>query len=95
MTILKNKKTNIYIIISALIVIVATSLLLWYSQNNYPFEIVIPYQFDEAENFSEGLAAVQLNQKSGYIDKTGKIVIPLSFDHACNFSDGLASVRPK
>src|SRR5580704_212376 len=36
---------------------------------------VIKPQFDEADSFSEGLAAVRVGAKYGYIDKQGKIVI--------------------
>lgn len=36
--------------------------------------------YDYAMDFSDGLACVTMNGKSGYIDKTGKIVIPLIFD---------------
>lgn len=37
----------------------------------------IAHQYDRAEDFSEGLAAVCIDDKLGYIDKTGEIVIPL------------------
>jgi len=36
--------------------------------------IVIKPQFDEARDFSEGLARVTIDGKFGYIDKTGKYV---------------------
>ncbi|HYC84611.1 MAG TPA: WG repeat-containing protein, partial [Chryseosolibacter sp.] len=42
--------------------------------------------------FSEGLAAVRLNGKWGFVDKTGKLVIPLRYDFVGNFSEGLATV---
>ena len=42
--------------------------------------------------FSDGLAAVELNDKFGFIDKTGKEVIPLIYDNAYSFSNGLAVV---
>ncbi len=51
---------------------------------------VIPCQFEEAQNFSEGLAAVKVRGKWGYIDKTGKMVIEPQFSHAGEFSSGLA-----
>ena len=53
---------------------------------------VIPPQYDRAEDFFEGLAAVGLREKFGYIDPTGRVVIPLQFAHASSFSDGLALV---
>ena len=42
--------------------------------------------------FSDGLAAVELNDKFGFIDKTGREVIPLIYDNAYSFSNGLAVV---
>ncbi|MFO5494541.1 MAG: WG repeat-containing protein [Cuspidothrix sp.] len=36
--------------------------------------VVIPYQFDVADSFGEGLAKVIINGKEHLIDKTGKIV---------------------
>lgn len=53
--------------------------------------IVIP-QFNDAENFSEGLAAVENNGNWGYIDKKGNMVINMQFDAAFNFNDGIAAV---
>ena len=43
--------------------------------------------------FSEGLAAVKINGKWGYIGIDGKIVIDPVFDDASNFEEGLATVR--
>ena len=52
-------------------------------------------EFDEARNFSEGLAAVRgKNNKYGFIDKTGKFVIQPQFHHVGDFSEGLAAVEP-
>jgi hypothetical protein len=60
--------------------------------------IMIKPQFTKAENFSEGLAAVQIldgwNKKWGFIDKTGKLVIPATYDlKPGRFRTGLAAVR--
>ncbi len=41
-------------------------------------------------SFQEGLALIELNDKYGFIDKTGNVVIPLQFDYAHDFSEGLA-----
>ncbi len=59
------------------------------------FTQVIPFKYDEAKSFSEGLALVKLNGKWGFIDKTGKEVgIPLGkYDNVMSFSEGLAAVR--
>lgn len=43
--------------------------------------------------FSEGLAAVKINGKWGYIGVDGKIVIDPVFEDASNFEEGLATVR--
>ena len=54
---------------------------------------VVPFKYDSANLFSEGLAHVRLNGKYGYIDKTGKEVIPLKYDYAGPFSEGLSLVK--
>lgn len=56
-------------------------------------EIVIAPQFDDAGQFSEGLAYIQQNNKYGFIDQTGEIVIAPQFEDANNFIDGLALVK--
>ena len=43
--------------------------------------------------FSEGLAAVKINEKWGYIGVDGKVVIQPLFEDASNFEEGLAIVR--
>lgn len=61
---------------------------------------VIEAQFEEAEDFKEGLAAVKVlvkvddtvKSKFGFIDKTGKMVIQPQFSEADSFSEGLAVV---
>ena len=53
---------------------------------------VIPFNYDSAESFSEGLAVVSKG-KYGFIDKIGKAVIPLNYDYANSFSEGLAIVQ--
>lgn len=49
--------------------------------------------FDSYGMFSEGLVAVKVKKKYGFIDRNGKFVIKPQFDYADNFSEGLASVR--
>ena len=43
-------------------------------------------------SFSEGLAAVIINSKWGFINNSGQLLIPCKFDDALSFSEGLAAV---
>jgi len=65
--------------------------------------VAIPYQYEDARGFSEGLAAVKIDTgektasgspicKWGYIDRTGKTVIPFQYTAATDFSEGWAAV---
>lgn len=56
-------------------------------------ELLIPFIYDEAHNFNEGLAAVRTNNKWGFIDTDGKMVIAPSYDEAYDFSESRAVVR--
>ena len=56
---------------------------------------IVPCKYDAVYDYSEGLAAVELNGKWGYIDKTGKEVIPCQYDDTWGFEDGLAAVAIK
>jgi hypothetical protein len=49
-------------------------------------------EFEEAEEFHEGIAAVRLKDKWGYVDTNGAWVIMPSFIHARDFWHGLALV---
>jgi hypothetical protein len=55
--------------------------------------IIIPLTFDEAEDFSEGLAVAIEGEKYGYIDKNGKWAVQPLYDEAEPFHDGVAIVR--
>jgi WG containing repeat len=56
-------------------------------------KIVIQPQFVNADDFSEGLAAVDVDPgKYGYINTTGKVVIPFQFADAAQFKNGRANV---
>jgi len=59
---------------------------------------VIPFIYESADAFSEGLAAVKKGGKWGYIDQTGKEVIPFIYDGVVeqdlgSFHEGLAPVK--
>ena len=62
---------------------------------SYNNEIVIPFKYDYAYNFSDnGLAVVRKNGKYGYIDKSGNVVLPFEYEYADPFSEnGLAFVN--
>jgi hypothetical protein len=49
--------------------------------------------YDEISYFSEGLAAVKIDGKWGYIDTAGTLVIPAQYKKAQPFSEGLAAVK--
>jgi WG containing repeat len=56
--------------------------------------MVLPLQYSDADNFSEGLAAVWvIGQRYGYIDKTGKMVLPPQHDKAERFAEGVAHLE--
>jgi serine/threonine protein kinase len=54
---------------------------------------VVEPKYDNAGAFSEGLAAVRLNNKLGYIDQTGKEVIELKYKGAFDFIEEVALVN--
>ena len=49
--------------------------------------------WEDAEEFSCGLALVKRDGLYGYIDRTGEVVIPLQFTSASSFYNGVALVR--
>ncbi|MBI4429048.1 MAG: WG repeat-containing protein [Ignavibacteriales bacterium] len=55
-------------------------------------KMVVEPQFDWADEFSEGLAAVRVDGKFGFIDMKGNRVIDCIYDHATRFSGGKAAV---
>ena len=63
------------------------------SNTRAPF-IVINYEYEDARDFHEGLAAVKSRDRWGYIDYLGRIAIPFihRVPEAGDFSDGFAFV---
>ena len=49
--------------------------------------------FTEVKNFCEGFAAVQIEDKWGYIDTQGNLIHPIILEGANNFQDGHARVK--
>lgn len=56
------------------------------------FTTLIEAKYEDADHFSEGLAAVRQGGKWGYIDETGKTVLPFRYDKAYPFNEGLAVI---
>lgn len=55
--------------------------------------ILVAAVYQNAKNFSEGLAPVKNDTRWGYVDKNGKTVIGELFEDAFPFSEGLARVK--
>lgn len=56
-------------------------------------KIAIPNIYSDAREFSEGLAAVKLGSKWGYINTRGKIIIEPRFHQAENFEKRRARIQ--
>lgn len=55
--------------------------------------VVIPFIYEEAYDFKEGLAAVALEEnKFGFINKDNKVIIPMVYYVVSNFHQGKANV---
>lgn len=50
------------------------------------------FKFQEIRNFSEGKAAVKINGKWGYVDRSGTVVIQPKYSSVDDFNNGLACV---
>ena len=48
--------------------------------------------FDMAYEFSEGMATVVLDKRTGYVNLNGELAVPTSFLRGERFSDGVAAV---
>ena len=57
------------------------------------FKEAIPFIYDYANEFYNGLAEVKINNKIGIINKTGKEVIPVKYDSIDKYSENFYSVR--
>jgi tetratricopeptide (TPR) repeat protein len=53
----------------------------------------LPQEYEDTGNFREGLVAVRIDDRWGYVDGSGEPVIPLRFAWAGDFSEGLAPAR--
>ena len=87
---MKKRITSVIIILCIFACIFPT---LTAASNIIVREIASGLEFDDVRNFSEGLAAVSIHGKWGFIDRTGEVVIPLIYDVVGDFHKGLAAVR--
>ncbi len=55
--------------------------------------MIIYPQFEDAGNFSEGLAKTKLYGKYGFINRENTVIIPREYNNAGDFSEGLANVE--
>ncbi len=55
--------------------------------------MIIHSKYDWADDFCEGIAAVSIEEKYGFIDKEGREIIPLKFDSVGVVSEGLIAVE--
>ena len=59
-------------------------------------KVIVPAEFANVDNFSEGLARVStVSEGTGFIDRQGKWAIPPQFDLAESFSEGLAKIKDR
>lgn len=63
-----------------------------YGYINKSGKVIIKPQYDNANDFSEGLAAIKVGINWGYINRAGKIIIKPKFHIANDFHEGLAAV---
>lgn len=64
-----------------------------YGYENNSQQLVIPYQYEDADYFYEDLAAVQQGIFYGYINTNNEVVIPMQYDFAWSFAGPLAVVK--
>ena len=56
-------------------------------------KVTIPPKYDDAYDFRENLATVNLGNKWGYINKAGKEIIPIKYQEALDFNEGMGIVK--
>jgi hypothetical protein len=59
--------------------------------DNETCDLFLPFIYDEAKGFKDGLAPVAINKQWGVIDTTGKVIIDYKFADLQQFSDSLAA----
>jgi hypothetical protein len=64
-----------------------------YKDNSIWEKTIIQPHYDEAYYFYNDIALVKLNNKYGYIDKSGKEIIPFKYEDAFDFCEGFGLVK--
>jgi hypothetical protein len=72
----------------------------WIAQDRYRFidtsgHCALEGDFEDANSFCEGRAAVMINRQYGFIDTQGRIAVNCRFNLVRDFSEGLARVEEK
>ncbi|MCC8120455.1 MAG: S-layer homology domain-containing protein [Oscillospiraceae bacterium] len=60
------------------------------SASDTRYKVLIDPVYEDASSFSDGLAAVKVNGKWGFIDESGEMVIQAKYDYVTGFNDGIA-----
>lgn len=60
---------------------------------DYSGKMISEETFQDANDFSEGLAAVEKGEKWGFINTSGRIAIACQYDNVTEFREGLAAVE--
>lgn len=55
-------------------------------------QMAIPFSYDDAREFSEGMAAVKSGNKWGFIDSTGAVILPMQYTAVSDFRESFATV---
>lgn len=63
-----------------------------YGYINSKGKMVLSPIYDEAEDFSDGLAAVRIGKEEGFIDTAGKLVFNYNIKYAGEFHEGMALI---
>jgi len=82
---MKKRIISIALALSLALIIIPTASAMGYIE-------IVPPKYDDVGMFSDGMVAVRLDNKWGYVDKSGKLVIPLEYSVAGDFHEGLAMI---
>lgn len=60
---------------------------------NQQGSVVVNPQYSDAHDYSEGLAAVKIDERWGFIDSSSRWIIPPQFEEVHDFSESMAAVK--